>query len=154
MIFVDTGAFLGRYLKADSYHLAALACWQEIEMSGERCVISNFVFSETLTLLGRRGGYAFAAEKGRTILASPRFEIVRASSEEERAALQTFQKFADQKVSFTDCISFELMRARRLSRVFTFDRHFDLAGFSRYPGFGMMVHEPPPTPYGSEPQSP
>jgi predicted nucleic acid-binding protein len=36
-------------------------------------------------------------------------------------------------VSFTDCTSFVLMQAHRLTQVFTFDRHFDGPGFSRIP---------------------
>lgn len=34
---------------------------------------------------------------------------------------------------FIDCISFVLMRSRRIKRVFSFDRHFDAAGFQRMP---------------------
>jgi len=36
-------------------------------------------------------------------------------------------------VSFTDCVSFSLMRRYKLSRVFTFDRHFAAAGFTVWP---------------------
>jgi predicted nucleic acid-binding protein len=44
-----------------------------------------------------------------------------------------FAKFADQRVSFTDCVSFILMRRHRLARAFTFDRHFGDAGFGVMP---------------------
>ena len=44
-----------------------------------------------------------------------------------------FAKFADQQVSFTDCVSFVLMRRNRLERAFTFDRHFASAGFEITP---------------------
>ena len=37
------------------------------------------------------------------------------------------------KVSFTDCISFVLMRKRQIKRVFAFDRHFMHAGFTLWP---------------------
>ncbi len=43
-------------------------------------------------------------------------------------------KLADQGPSFTDCVSFVLMKRRRLRRVFTFDRHFAAAGFEMWPG--------------------
>jgi predicted nucleic acid-binding protein len=39
------------------------------------------------------------------------------------------RKFADQGMSFTDCVSFAIMRRRRIRTVFTFDRHFQQAGF-------------------------
>jgi uncharacterized protein len=38
-------------------------------------------------------------------------------------------KYADQRVSFTDCISFVMMKRERVKIAFTFDRHFSLAGF-------------------------
>ena len=40
---------------------------------------------------------------------------------------------ADQEVSFTDCVSFALMREAGIRRAFSFDRHFDLLGFQRSP---------------------
>jgi uncharacterized protein len=39
------------------------------------------------------------------------------------------RKYSDQRVSFTDCISFVLMKRERVKIAFTFDRHFSLAGF-------------------------
>ena len=55
--------------------------------------------------------------------------ILRATREDELMAINWLEKFADQKVSFTDAVSFELMRRHRIVRVFTFDRRFELAGF-------------------------
>ena len=54
-------------------------------------------------------------------------------ADDEIAALEFFEKYADQKVSFMDCVSFILMRKNKLRRVFTFDHHFALAGFTMFP---------------------
>jgi predicted nucleic acid-binding protein len=35
----------------------------------------------------------------------------------------------DQSIGFVDCLSFALMRRHRIPAAFTFDRHFELAGF-------------------------
>ena len=51
----------------------------------------------------------------------------------EKRALGFFEKFADQDVSFTDCVSFALMNQHDIERAFTFDRHFALAGFEVWP---------------------
>jgi predicted nucleic acid-binding protein len=38
-------------------------------------------------------------------------------------------RFADQKFSLTDAVSFEVMRRRSLRHAFAFDAHFQVAGF-------------------------
>lgn len=132
MTFIDTGAFLARYLPGDQYHKLATPLWNKIRTTRERCLTSNFVLDETFTLLARRASYSFAAEKARLIYASRSLEILRPDALAELAALDWFEKFADQEVSFTDCVSFALMRAARLQTAFTFDAHFERAGFQKW----------------------
>jgi predicted nucleic acid-binding protein len=132
MIFVDTGAFLGRYLANDQHHQDAQSLWQKVRQQRMPCVTSNFVLDETFTLLARRGSYRFAAEKARTINVSEAFQIFRPDAKDERAAVELMEKFADQGVSFTDCVSFVLMRKASLEQVFTFDDHFERAGFASW----------------------
>lgn len=133
MIFVDTGAFLAKYLRKDQHHLESLPIWERLEREKAWVCTSNFVIDELATLLARRANYSFAAETIRSIYESDIFEILRPEREEERNAVMFFAKYADQEVSFTDCISFALMRAHRIKRAFAFDRHFDLPGFTRIP---------------------
>jgi predicted nucleic acid-binding protein len=133
VIFIDTGAFLARYVPHDEHHKRAKRAWSGIERNRVRCFTSNFVLDETFTLLGRRSSYAFAAERARALLASTALTILRPETADEVKAVDLFAKFADQKVSFTDCVSFSLMRRHGLNRAFTFDRHFADAGFELVP---------------------
>lgn len=133
MIFIDTGAFLARYLANDQYHDRATAAWRRLAKSREPCATTNLVLSETFTLLGRRAGHEFAARRARTIYNSKSFVILRTSEQDERDAIDWFEKYSDQKVSFTDCASFSLMRSNKIKRAFTFDIHFQLAGFVKWP---------------------
>ncbi len=133
MIFIDTGAFLGRYLPDDQYHAPALAGWKQLTEQRLSCCTSTLVINETITLLARRADYAFAAEKARLINASGALRILRPTAPDEIAAITWLEKFADQRVSFTDAISFALLKRHRITRVFTFDRHFELAGFQGLP---------------------
>ena len=94
---------------------------------------SNFVLDETFTLLARRSTHTFAVERARNLLGSTLLTILRPEEKEEVAALDLFQKYADQKVSFTDCVSFVLMDKRAIKSAFSFDRHFSLAGFAVEP---------------------
>jgi uncharacterized protein len=59
--------------------------------------------------------------------------VLRAGGAEERDALELFEKLADQGVSFTDCLSFALMRQHGIRQAFAFDRHFETAGFALWP---------------------
>jgi len=129
MIFVDTGAFVGRCIERDQYHQIAVDYWAELARRRLRCYTSSFVLDEAFTLIGRIAGNNFAAERARNIYASRSMEILRPDASVETEALEFFTKDADKDVSYTDCISFVLMKRARLRRVFSFDSHFAHAGF-------------------------
>ena len=133
MIYIDTGAFLARHLIKNQYYHQANAFWEAVHEKNEACVTSNFVLDETFTLLGRRAGYKFAAQRARNIYASESLQILRPTRKEEVKAIDFFEKYSDQHLSFTDCISFILMQRNKIKRIFTFDHHFPLTGFQIYP---------------------
>jgi predicted nucleic acid-binding protein len=127
MVFADTGAFIAYHVERDQYHEVGSEIWEGLRRVP--VVTTNHVFNETLTLLARRIGYATAAAIAEQILGSATIDILYASEEDVRGAIHYFRKFADQRVSFTDCISFAVMKRHRLHTAFTFDRHFLNAGF-------------------------
>lgn len=129
MIFIDTGAFLARYLSQDQYHQQAIRLWNKLETSQQSICTSNFVIDETITLLARKASYSFAAQKAKLIFSSNILEIIRVDAKLELQAVQLFEKYADQKVSFTDCVSFAIMRQNNIDEVLGFDKHFEYVGF-------------------------
>jgi uncharacterized protein len=133
LIFVDTGAFIARYIARDEYHKDAVSFWSTLEKGKDKLFTSNFVLDETFTLLGRKAGYKFAAERAKIIFTSSAITILRSEKSHEIEALKLFEKYADNEVSYTDCISFVLMKEHRITRVFSFDRHFKSAGFVLLP---------------------
>ncbi len=133
MIFIDTGAFVGRYFPRDPHHPAAVRTWNELARDREPFITSNFILDEAFTLLARRAGYSFAADKARRIYSSSTILILRPTEDHELTALDFLEKYADQEVNFTDCVSFALMKSHEIRKVFTFDRHFRLAGFETFP---------------------
>jgi len=133
LIFIDTGAFLARYLSHDQYHRQSRDYWDKLRNQKERLFTSNFILDETFTLLGRRAGYSFAVQRAENIYVSKILTILRPDQSDELKAIRFFGKYADQSVSFTDCISFVLMGREKIRRVFTFDHHFEWAGFKIYP---------------------
>ena len=111
MIFVDTGAFLARYVAGDQYHRRAVRSWRLLERERALLVTTNFVLDETLTLLARRTTSASAAERAEILYAPRSLTVLRPEAADEMDAIEFFRKFADQGVSFTDCVSFVLMAA-------------------------------------------
>lgn len=130
MIFIDSGPFIARHLERDQYHHQATASWIKLKDSNRRSFTSNFVLDETFTLLARGAGYSFAAQRARSIYSSEILTIVRPSEGDEIEAIDLLERYADQKVSFTDCVSFVLMWKHKLSVAFSFDSHFEMAGFT------------------------
>lgn len=144
-VFLDTGPLLARHLNRDRLHEAAEKGFEQLETGNFELVTSTFVLTETLTLLARRSSYAFAAERAHQIYEAEDVILLRPEEQDELAALERFEKFADQKVSFTDCVSFALMWRYRISRAFTFDRHFRLAGLEMWPLPYSSLAEPEPS---------
>lgn len=132
MIFIDTGAFVARYIERDQYHEVAKGLWRRIAAERLPCFTSNAVLAEAYTLLGRRGSYTFAAAKARSLYASNALTILRSDQEDELVAVERFTKYADLHVSFVDCLSFALMEREGIKRAFAFDQHFSLVGFQLY----------------------
>ena len=119
-------------ITTDQHHEQAVEFWNRIRVEEPVIYSSEHILDETATLLARRTSYAWSAEWGRDVLgAGVLFLAI-----EEGDLLEAFflmKKFADQAVSFTDCISFVLMKKEGLRDVFGFDRHFASAGFRVWP---------------------
>lgn len=133
MIFLDTDAFVAKYIQKDQFHRQSMTFWDLLRQEKEKCATSNFVLDETFTLLGRRAGYRFAHERALNLYVSKALLILRPDLYDELDALNYFKKYSDHCVSFTDCISFALMDRMKIKRVFTFNKHFAWAGYEVLP---------------------
>lgn len=128
-IFIDTGAFLARYLVNDEHHTNAISTWNKLQKAHNKFYTSNFIMNEMITLLGRWVTPEFSLEKAHAVYDSSSFIILRPDESDEIQALEFYKKFRDKKIGFTDCISFALMKRYKAAKAFTFDRHFVDAGF-------------------------
>jgi uncharacterized protein len=133
VIFIDTGAIVARYRRSDDWHQSAIDGWAQLENSGRACYTINFVVAESLKLIDWCAGHSRALQCGREILSSSEIAVLRSGLSEELEALALMDKFSDQKLGFVDCVSMALMRRRRLTTIFGFDRHFQIAGFRLWP---------------------
>ncbi|HKK19129.1 MAG TPA: PIN domain-containing protein [Opitutales bacterium] len=132
-VFVDTGAFLAKEIQRDQHHVEAIEAWGKLSGRPGGLYTSEHCLDESATLLARRTNYAFAAGWGSDLLASG-ITLLRADPADLEYSFRLMRKFADQGVSFTDCLSFVLMKRERIRWVFGFDHHFAAAGFRLWSG--------------------
>lgn len=129
-VLVDSSAWYA-YLRADDpYHepvRKALEAWKG------RLVTHGYIFDEVLTLVKSRRGHALALRVGDLLRQAEVVELARVTAEDEETAWQFFCRYADKDYSFTDCVSFALMRRLGIEKAVTLDRDFRRAGFETEP---------------------
>ena len=130
-IFVDTGAWYALVDSDDADHKAAAAFLAANSMP---LITTNFIFSETVTLIRYRVGHVAARSFGQKLQESRFVRIVAVTPADEERAWDIFRKYQDQDFSFVDCTSFAVMERMKLSTVFGFDRHFSVMKYAVVPG--------------------
>ena len=128
--WIDTSALLALASPRDQHHKRAVALLEAHQQSGVRWVSSVLVLDEFHRAILYRAGPAAARASMAALLADPSNEWldvpVALGAEATGAWLE---RFADQRFSLTDAVSFELMKRERLTEAFAFDRHYVVAGF-------------------------
>ena len=95
-----------------------------------RAVTTDYIIDETATLLRARGLTKLLAEFFRLTEASQALTIEWISPDRFAAARKFMLKHLDQEFSFTDCVSFVVMKELRLTEALATDNHFRIAGFN------------------------
>lgn len=136
-VFIDTWAWCALVNKKDAAHESAKRLNKELLEQNYLFITTNFVLDETYTLIRSRIGYKAAIDFGNKIRSSRKFgvlKIITIDEETEEEAWKLFVKYKDiERLSFTDCTSFAVMKQLGLQEAFTGDRHFQRAGFITKP---------------------
>ena len=130
-LFVDTSAWLAQANAKDRSHASVR---ETLSAFVGRLVTTNHVFDETVTLARARLGHPAAAALGELLLEPEVVDLVRAEPADESAAWELFLAREDQRYSFTDCVSFVLMRRLGLAVAAALDEDFLSEGFETVPG--------------------
>ena len=130
-LLADTSALLALVLRDDRHHAAATAFVRTSQPT--RFVFTELILAETATHLRAVAGAARSAAIVGDLLASRRYELIFLDLELLKGALAQMQRFADKRLSLTDCASFEVMARLGLDGAFTFDRDFRDCGFRMLP---------------------
>jgi len=128
-IFVDTGAWYALADKSDQYNAQAVKVYPALLNSFHHLTTTNLVIAETYILIRRAIGHGPAIRFLKNMAASPRIIKIYSDSVLEEAAEDILQKFHDQDFSYTDAVSFAVMKQYGIVQAFSFDHHFLTAGF-------------------------
>jgi len=128
---VDTSALLALTRARDQYHTRAVQAAQSHRRAGGRYISTLAVLTEFHSHLLYLRGPTPAREACQALLADSVYEWLAVTPElVGHAVTGWLARFADQRLSLTDAISFEIMRRHRITHAFAFDRHFEIAGFT------------------------
>lgn len=132
-VFLDTGYVLALELSNDQNHRAAVRHWRSLRKRLPPLVTTSYVFDEVVTYFNSRGHHAKAVEVGNRLLTSTSVQFVQVDEKLFKEGWEYFQLHNDKDYSFTDCISFVVMKTFSIETAFAFDQHFVQAGFQKLP---------------------
>ncbi len=135
-MFVDTSAWKAFYDEEDELHEKARGFMRVVsakEVPVRLLVTSDYVMDETLTLVRFAHSHSKAVEFAKAASSSKAMRLLFVGEEIFNEALGLFSEHKDKEWSFTDCVSFTLMRHLNLTTAFAFDPHFQQAGFQTLP---------------------
>lgn len=133
-VFADTSYYVALLSKADRGHERAVA-WSE-KLVG-RQVVTEYVLVELGSALSNVKDRPLFVPFVRRLLADRETLFVPASNTLLRRGLELFGGRPDKGWSLVDCISFVVMKQRRVTDALTADRHFEQAGFR-----ALLLHTP------------
>jgi hypothetical protein len=127
MIFVDTSVWYASNVAEEPEHEVA-----DILLTAPRArlVTTDYIIDELLTLLVARGYRPVAKELGELLWSEAVCQIVWVRRADIHSAWQVFTTFDDKTWSFTDCVSYAVMKRLQITEAFALDEHFKQFGFA------------------------
>ena len=140
-IFVDSDAFVALTIETDANHEKALSLLQSLQEKPVVFLTSNYVFSESITVISMRSSHkvAVAYIDQMQSLESP-FQIKRTDADEDEEAIKVFKEQTSKNTSYVDCTNMVFMEWLDLDAIFSFDEVYRKKGFTLVKDF--ITEEP------------
>ena len=116
-------------VRHDGRHGEAKAWLERAEAARHRAVTTDYVLDETATLMKAKGQGHLLRGFFERVEQSGAIDIEWTGRERFRRAKEFFLRHHDHDYSFTDCVSFLVMKDFSLREALSKDRHFHAAGF-------------------------
>ena len=130
-VFVDTSGFYALLVKKDQHHEQARTWLEQASQQQKRLLTTDYVLDETATLLKMRGWRHLLPAFFDSVMESEACRVNWTDSSLFRQTVRFALKHQDKEWSFTDCLSFVVMRRESSFHALTSDAHFPQAGFTR-----------------------
>ena len=129
-LFIDSGGFYALVSPESEFNERAVGVMEEAARHRRRAVTTDYIIDETATLLRARGLTRLLAEFFRLTEESHALTVEWVTPDRFSSARKFMLKHLDQEFSFTDCVSFVVMKELRLMDALATDSHFRIAGFN------------------------
>ena len=127
-IFIDTMYVVALVNENDEYH--KIACELSEKYENSSFVTTDAVLVEIANALARNYKEQ-AVEIVEYFRSSDEVEIVHLNPGIFQKAFQRYKMYLDKTWSLVDCISFEVMKEKKLTDALTGDKHFEQTGLNR-----------------------
>lgn len=126
-VFADTSAFLALFIKSESDNKLVSEKFAQYKKGRDQIFVSDYILAEIFTQLSYRfGAHAlkFGVGTVNSSLESGELTMLTVHPIIFAKAKDMIVKYADQKLSFTDCTSYILFKETGLDEIFTLDTDF------------------------------
>lgn len=130
-VFIDTSAIYALLNLKDENHTKAVNYYEILKKKNAIIITTNYIIDETYTLLMIRKGQEFAVDFIDKLRIT--FNIFYIEKTDDDQAIEILKKYIDKNFSFTDAVSFHIMKSNNIKTAFAFDKHFIQAGFKTLP---------------------
>jgi predicted nucleic acid-binding protein len=125
-VFADTFALLAWLNPRDAAHTRVTAYLDDFT---EQLVTTDWVLMELADALAAPSARGTAVAFLKAVREDPHFDLIKYDLAVYQQGFDLFASRPDKAWSLTDCISFAVMNAKRLTDALTADHHFEQAGF-------------------------
>ena len=128
-VFLDTSYAVALSAHTDENHKHAVELAEELEASGTYFVTTRAILFEIGNALAKVRYREAAVRLLSALENDSKVEIISASDDLYRRALEMYRDRADKEWGLIDCMSFVVMSDQELTDALTADKHFLQAGF-------------------------